>query len=147
MRFEEPVIDLVARFPELRVHRSRQIAPYVTLKEIAEGVARGRRLRGIFCRRVANAILVMPALAATRFVTRIVVAARIKLKQDRIYRSTVDALGRLDDHQLHDIGVARSDILRVARKVVYAQQLKASGRTLPVEHSSKEVEFEDARAA
>ena len=37
----------------------------------------------------------------------------------RTYRSTISELGRLSDHELHDIGLMRSEIPSVARRAAH----------------------------
>ena len=36
----------------------------------------------------------------------------------RVYRSTVNELGRLSNRQLHDLGIVRDEIKTVARKAI-----------------------------
>jgi len=41
-----------------------------------------------------------------------------KLNNWRKYRETVNELDRMSDRELHDLGIGRSDIRRVARSAV-----------------------------
>jgi uncharacterized protein YjiS (DUF1127 family) len=41
-----------------------------------------------------------------------------KLNNWRKYRETINELGRMTDRELHDLGIGRSDIRRVARTAV-----------------------------
>lgn len=144
MRFEEPASIVPAHFPAARTEGAGPFVPFVTHEEIAQGMARGRRLHARFCRRAANAVLVRPGLAAAGFVARMVGAMRAKHAKRRAFQSTVRALSAMADSQLRDIGISRSDILYVARTLVNANRQRPSVTTVPL---SSEDWFEHARAA
>ena len=55
----------------------------------------------------------------TAAVRRLMTALAARYAAWRNYRSTLDELGALTDRQLADIGVARGEILRVARTAAY----------------------------
>jgi uncharacterized protein YjiS (DUF1127 family) len=144
MRFEQSASVVPAHFPASRTDGARPFVPFVTHEEIAQGIARGRRLHAQFCRRAANAVLVRPGLAAARFTARIVGAMHARHARRRAFHSTVRALSAMADSQLRDIGIGRSDILYVARTLVYADHQLPSVTTTP---SSSEDWLEHARAA
>jgi hypothetical protein len=70
-----------------------------------------------------------------------------KLEKDRAFRSAVRELSRLGHGQLRDIGIPRSEIVHVARKLVYAERRDAPITASRVEPSPIEDAFEHARAA
>jgi uncharacterized protein YjiS (DUF1127 family) len=144
MRFEEPASVLPAHFPASRAYGARPFVPFVTHEEITEGVARGRRLHAQFCRRAANAVIVRPILASARFVVRLVGATRSKLQERRAFQSTVRVLSGMADDQLRDIGISRSDILHVARTMVYTKRRSPSATIV---QSATENWLEHRRAA
>lgn len=147
MRFEEPIESVVANFPEFRVHRARETVPYVTHVEIAQAVARGRRLHAHFCRQAASTLIARPVRASARWVARVAGKTTEKLRREQAVRATIKALARLDDSQLRDVGVRRSDILYVARTLAYANRREAPSAPKAVEPSFAEDVFEHARAA
>ncbi len=110
MRFEETLNNSVANFPEFGVRYSRLTVPYVTHEEIEDGIARGRRLRAQFYRQAAEAVVVRQILFGARFTARITGTVIETLNRDRELRGTIKALRSLEDWQLSDIGVDRSDI-------------------------------------
>lgn len=110
MRFEQPVSNLVAKYPELQLNDAGLERPCVTQENISAAVALGRRLHGKFWREKAMAIFGRPARAVIR---------RIASEQTR--RATVRALGELDDRLLRDIGIERCQIPFVARALTYGE--------------------------
>ena len=144
MRFEESLNGRVATFPELRTYGSRETVPYVSHEDIAKGIARGRRLHARFCRQATYVVLGKPVLACARAVKRFVRSSMAKLEKHRAFRSTVRELSALEDRQLNDIGIVRSDILRVAWSLVYADRPETPAAIKP---TSTENPFEHARAA
>lgn len=47
-------------------------------------------------------------------ITKIYDALRTNFEAQRAYKKTISSLGRLNGRQLHDIGIARCDIPRLA---------------------------------
>lgn len=147
MRFEETLNNSVANFPEFGVRYSRLTVPYVTHEEIEDGIARGRRLRAQFYRQAAEAVVVRQILFGARFTARITGTVIETLNRDRELRGTIKALRSLEDWQLSDIGLDRSDIRDIARTLAYAKPSEESTVTAPSEHPEAEAEFTPARAA
>ena len=147
MRFEEPINGSVARFPELRAYAPRETVPYASHEEIADGIARGRRLHARSCRRAAHTAIAKPVLAGVRHARRAVAAAVAKVQKDRAFRSTVRVLDALEDSQLRDIGIDRSHILHVARGLAYAEPRKAPTSASEREPAQTQETIEHARAA
>lgn len=147
MRFEEPINGSVARFPELRAYAPRETVPYVSHDEIAEGIARGRRLHARFCRRAAHVAIAKPVLAGVRYARRSVAAAVAKMQKDRAFRSTLRVLDALEDSQLRDIGIDRGDILHVAKGLAYADRREEPASASERAPAPTQESFEHAQAA
>ena len=147
MRFEESLNYSVAKFPELGVQNSRLTVPYVTHKEIQDGIARGHSLHAQFCRQAAEEVVVRPVLSVVRFAGQITGVVIKTLDRDRQRRVTIKELRRLEDWKLCDIGVDRSDIPYVAKTLAYAKRSEESTVTAPSGLPETEAEFAPARAA
>lgn len=147
MRFEQPVSNIVARFPELRVHDRGHRIPLVTERKIAEGIARGRRLHAQFCRQAAAVVIVRPLASAARYIARLVTRSLRAFDNDRARRETIHALRALDDRVLRDIGIERGDIPHIATVLTYGRQRVGTAPAAPRATAVTEVAFEHARAA
>ena len=117
MRFEQPVDNVVARFPELRVAGRERTVAYVSHEEIQAAVALGRRLQARQVREAARATVVRPLAAVARAMARWVSHRVREYKRNRDRRITIRELRALEDHQLRDIGLERGDIVSVATRL------------------------------
>ena len=147
MRFEEPVSNLLDRYPELRLYDREVKFSHVSHQEVADGIARGRRLHAQFCRRAAKAVIAGPAVAIYRTSKQLIASATRKFNTDQSRRVTIKALSALDDRMLRDIGIERGDIPYVAASLPNSKQRDESPKIEPTELPYPDEAFVTARAA
>lgn len=147
MRFEQPVDNVVARFPELRVAGREYTVPYVSHEEIQAAVARGRRLHARQVREATRAAVVRPLAAVARTIARAASHLVREYKRDRDRRITIRELGRLEDHQLRDIGLERGDIFSVAERLADEKHRAGAVASEPRQPVRIEEPFQPLRAA
>lgn len=148
MRFEQPVNDAVARFPEFRVERRARTVPYVSHEEIAAGVARGRRLQARQVREAIAWVVFRPLAAFGRTIARLAGWLVREARRERDRRATIRELGALDDRVLRDIGLERDQIVPVADALVETKyQESGAAPELSPAPSEIEAHVETLRAA
>lgn len=151
MRFEQPLDEVVARFPEFRVDPRNRTVPYVSHEEIEAAIALGRRLHARQIRKVAGAALVQPLAAIGRKLGRALARAASRLvreyRRDRIRRITIRELSALESHRLRDIGLERGDIVSVAEALADAKFREAPTVEVSSEPESGIEPFAQLRAA
>ena len=147
MRFEQPVDNVVTRFPELRVERRERTVPSVSHEEIAAAVARARRLQARCVRETLGPVIVRPVAAFARALASLASALVREYRRERDRRETIRELRGLEDYLLRDIGLERDQIVSVADALVEAKY--DEHQAAPESPSATEVEWlvETPRAA
>lgn len=147
MRFEQPVSNVAARFPELRVHVNAPTVARSFGEEIADGVARGRRLHGRYWRQVVRASIIRPVAAFVGHAVRLATRSVSGFKKESARRQTIRELRALSDHVLRDIGIERSHIPLIATALVYDDPRAGSAAAASPAADVAQATFERARAA
>jgi len=147
MRFEEPITNLLDRYPELRLYDRGATSSHVSHYDIADGVARGRRLHAQYYRQTAKAVIVRPAFALLRFSEQLAASAIRKFNTDRSRRATIKSLSALDARLLRDIGIERGDIPYVAESLANSKRQAEPPKVSPAESAPPGETFVPARAA